>query len=158
MENASKALIIAGAILLAILLISLGIMIFQQAQDTVSNSGMSQAEIQAFNSKFTKFEGGSVKGSEVKAMINEVRASNSSDQADNVGRGIALILVDGSTTTSDTRTDDGVVTEKVRTADIKSSAKYKVEVTKKDKSGYVAEMTITIDKGTTSTTSSTSGT
>ena len=34
MENASKALIIAGAILLAILLISLGIMIFNQAQDT----------------------------------------------------------------------------------------------------------------------------
>ena len=32
MENASKALIIAGAILLAILLISLGIMIFNQAQ------------------------------------------------------------------------------------------------------------------------------
>ena len=49
MENASKALIIAGAILLAILLISLGIMIFNQAQDTVNNSGMSQAEITAFN-------------------------------------------------------------------------------------------------------------
>ena len=31
MENASKALIIAGAILLAILIISLGILIFSQA-------------------------------------------------------------------------------------------------------------------------------
>ena len=40
MENASKALIIAGAILLAILLISLGIMIYTQAQNTVQNSGM----------------------------------------------------------------------------------------------------------------------
>ena len=48
MENASKALIIAGAILLAILLITLGIYIFQQAQSTVNNSGMSQAEIQTF--------------------------------------------------------------------------------------------------------------
>ena len=57
MENASKALIIAGAILLAILLISLGIMIFNQAQDTVNNSGMSQAEITAFNNKFLKYEG-----------------------------------------------------------------------------------------------------
>ena len=36
MENASKALIIAGAILLAILLISLGIMIFNQAHMRVS--------------------------------------------------------------------------------------------------------------------------
>ena len=39
MENASKALIIAGAILLAILLISLGIYIFSQAQSVVNDSG-----------------------------------------------------------------------------------------------------------------------
>ena len=78
MENASKALIIAGAILLAILLISLGIMIFGQAQDTVNNSGMSQAEMQAFNNKFLKYEG-TRKGSEVKALINEVLASNADD-------------------------------------------------------------------------------
>lgn len=75
MENASKALIIAGAILLAILLISLGIMIFNQAQDTVNNSGMSQAEITAFNNKFLKYEG-KQKGSVVKSLINEVIASN----------------------------------------------------------------------------------
>ena len=75
MENASKALIIAGAILLAILLISLGIMIFNQAQDTVNNSGMTQAEITAFNNKFLKYEG-TQKGSVVKSLINEVLATN----------------------------------------------------------------------------------
>ena len=75
MENASKALIIAGAILLAILLISLGIMIFNQAQDTVDNSGMSQAEITAFNNKFLKYEG-TQKGSVAKSLINEVLATN----------------------------------------------------------------------------------
>ncbi len=78
MENASKALIIAGAILLAILLISLGIMIFNQAQDTVNNNGMSQAEMQAFNNKFIKYEG-TRSGTEVKALINEVIASNADD-------------------------------------------------------------------------------
>ncbi len=75
MENASKALIIAGAILLAILLISLGIMIFNQAQDTVSNSGMSEAQITAFNNKFLKYEGNQ-KGTMVKSMIQEVLATN----------------------------------------------------------------------------------
>ena len=75
MENASKALIIAGAILLAILLISLGIMIFNQAQDTVDNSGMSQAEITAFNNKFLKYEG-TQKGSVVKSLVNEVISNN----------------------------------------------------------------------------------
>ena len=76
MENASKALIIAGAILLAILLISLGIMIFNQAQDTVDNSGMSQAEITAFNNKFLKYEGTQQKGTVVKSLVNEVISNN----------------------------------------------------------------------------------
>ena len=71
MENASKALIIAGAILLAILLISLGIMIFTQAQDVVSGSGMTEAQISAFNDKFLKYEG-KRKGTMVKSLIQEV--------------------------------------------------------------------------------------
>ena len=89
MENASKALIIAGAILLAILLISFGIMIFNQAQDTVNNSGMSQAEMQMFNNKFLKYEG-TKKGSEVKALVNEVIASNSDDK--NADRQVSIKL------------------------------------------------------------------
>lgn len=80
MENASKALIIAGAILLAILLISLGIMIFNQAQDTVTNSGMTEAELTSFNNKFLKYEGNQ-KGTMVKSMMQEVKSSdaNASD-------------------------------------------------------------------------------
>ena len=46
MENASKALIIAGAILLAILIIGLGIFIYRQAANTVSDTGMDQLSIQ----------------------------------------------------------------------------------------------------------------
>ena len=88
MENASKALIIAGAILLAILLISLGIMIFNQAQDTVNNSGMSQAEITAFNNKFLKYEGKGKKTSDIKMLANEVLVSNA--EASNASR---LIIV-----------------------------------------------------------------
>ena len=75
MENASKALIIAGAILLAILLISLGIMIYSQAQDTVSDSGMDQAAVTAFNNQFLKYEG-NIKGTMAKSMIQEVLATN----------------------------------------------------------------------------------
>ena len=81
MENASKALIIAGAILLAILLISLGIMIYTQAQDTVQNSGMTQASVTSFNNQFTKYEG-DIKGTMVRSMIQEVRAVNA-DSAEN---------------------------------------------------------------------------
>ena len=83
MENASKALIIAGAILLSILLISLGIMIFTQAQDVVSGSGMTEAQISAFNDKFVKYEG-TKKGTMVKSLIQDVMATNS-ESAENDG-------------------------------------------------------------------------
>lgn len=101
MENASKALIIAGAILLAILLISLGIMIFSQAQDTVNNSGMSKAEIESFNAQFLKYEG-TRKGSVVKTMVNEVIASNSDDNHKNNGATVTVNTKSGTAiTTSD---------------------------------------------------------
>ena len=79
MENASKALIIAGAILLAILIISLVIMILNQAQDTINGSGMTQAEVQAFNSKFTKYEGDR-RGSVVRSLLQEVVSSNGTQE------------------------------------------------------------------------------
>lgn len=89
MENASKALIIAGAILLSILLISLGIMIFNTAQDTTKNSGMTQAQVSAFNNKFSKYEG-TIKGSEVRSLIQEVVASNGDDNNKNASRQITI--------------------------------------------------------------------
>ena len=81
MENASKALIIAGSILLAILLISLGIFIFRQATANIDSiSGLSEAEAKAFNSKFTKYEG-QQKGSTIRAMVQEVMANNNNEDA-----------------------------------------------------------------------------
>ena len=115
MENASKALIIAGAILLSILLISLGIMIFSQAQDTVTNSGMSEADITAFNNKFLKYEG-NIKGTVVKSMIQEVLATNAnSDSKDNV-----KVKINNKDTTESGKT--------ISTSVIKSNNTYAVEM------------------------------
>ena len=44
MENASKALIIAGAILLSILIIGLGMMVFNQAKEAMTGTGMDQTK------------------------------------------------------------------------------------------------------------------
>lgn len=83
MENASKALIIAGAILLAILIISLGIMIYQQAAGVVNNNAMSEVELQQFNQKFTQYVGTNVRGATVRAMAQSVLSNNmSADSAD----------------------------------------------------------------------------
>ena len=83
MENASKALIIAGAILLAILIISLGIMIYNQAAGVVNNNAMNEVEIASFNQKFMQYEGENVKGAQVNSLLNQVIQNNvSSAQED----------------------------------------------------------------------------
>mgnify|MGYP005781722369 FL=1 len=82
MENASKALIIAGAILLAILIISLGIMIYNQASGVVNNNSMSQVDISSFNQQFTQYEGTNVRGAQVNSLLSQVQSSNVSNQED----------------------------------------------------------------------------
>lgn len=76
MENASKALIIAGAILIAIVLITFGVIILGQGSEVINNSSMSEAEISTFNSKFTQFDGNNVRGSKVNTMLNTVLQNN----------------------------------------------------------------------------------
>lgn len=131
MENASKALIIAGAILLSILLISLGIMIFNTAQDTTKNSGMTQAQVAAFNNKFSKYEG-KIKGSEVRSLIQEVVASNGDDNNKNASRKIT-INKDNKAIVSDTSADSsGILT----------TQSYTVKITEYNGDGTIKTITI----------------
>lgn len=82
MENASKALIIAGAILLSILIIALGVFVFNQAKGAMSNTGLDDQKAAAFNQKFEAYEG-SVSGSQVKALIDIVRTNNNTKDSAN---------------------------------------------------------------------------
>ena len=136
MENASKALIIAGAILLAILIISLGIMILNQAQDTINGSGMTQAEIQAFNSKFTKYEGNR-RGSVVRSLLQEVVSSNGTQENKDAKRLISVTY--GTNKLIDTK-DDGTSTVNSFSS-IKNTSTYTVSFTY-DNSGCVKTITI----------------
>lgn len=90
MENASKALIIAGAILLSILIISLGIMVYNNAKNTVGSASLDKQEIQTFNSDFEKYVGDNKTASEVRTMISEVIASNASETNGGKGRTITI--------------------------------------------------------------------
>lgn len=100
MENASKALIIAGAILLAILIISLGIIIYNQASSVIdSSSTMTELEVTAFNDRFNKFLGSNVRGANVNSLLNTVQNNNISTDEDSrkiTVEGDASINADGS--------------------------------------------------------------
>ncbi len=75
MENASKALIIAGAILLSILIIALGMFIYQQAAGAIGNTGIDQQRVTAYNSPFTQYEG-QQNGATARQICSNVVAHN----------------------------------------------------------------------------------
>ena len=99
MENASKALIIAGAILLSILIIAIGIYIFNSAQGTIDSSlqSMTSQEVDAFNSQFTSYQGDEVSGSNVKSLMTKL-AANYGSYADEPSK--VPTVSDGTTTAS----------------------------------------------------------
>ena len=83
MENASKALIIAGAILISILIIGLGVFIYQQAQSTVSKANLNSQEAQAQNQQFDNYFGDKVSAQEVKQLCTTVRSNNITGETGN---------------------------------------------------------------------------
>ena len=77
MENASKALIIAGAILIAILLISVGIMVMNSMNKPIDEAA-SEADSQAvriFNAKFDSYLGDGQSASTAKQVISIVEST-----------------------------------------------------------------------------------
>lgn len=87
MENASKALIIAGAILLSIAIIGIGMYVFQMAQSTIGKANMSGQEIDAYNSEFLKYNG-KINGATAKALCGVIRTHNMTN--DDVSKQIVL--------------------------------------------------------------------
>ena len=83
MENATKALLIAAAILIAIVLISLGVYVLGQGTTMVKdNSDMDGVEISTYNTKFEAYFGSNISGSKVKQLINTVNQHNRANHED----------------------------------------------------------------------------
>lgn len=119
MENASKALIIAGAILISILIITLGIIIYRQAAGIVNTDAMSAVDIEAFNSKFTQYDGNQ-RGSTVRAIYSTVLANNVSQDSDD-----RRVEIEGPTTNSNMKKNATSLPASLAN-DVKSGSMYKV--------------------------------
>ena len=142
MENASKALIIAGAILLAILLISLGIMIYTQASGVVNTNAMSEVEISTFNKKFTQYGTSNVRGSQINALIDAVVQNNLSNASD-TSRQVKL-KQEGTNWSSTNSTDlaNGSIITVAPKAMALSGRVYSVECTPNSSTGLIDTITI----------------
>jgi len=75
MENASKALIIAGAILLSISIIGIGMYVFSQASEAMEGAGLSEEQIATYNGDFERYQG-TQKGANVRSLCDKVRNHN----------------------------------------------------------------------------------
>lgn len=76
MENATKALLIAAAVLVAILIISLTLVIYRQGANAIAGANLSELEVAQFNGKFTNYEGNNIPTSQVNALLNVVLSHN----------------------------------------------------------------------------------
>lgn len=136
MENASKALIIAGSILIAIMIISLGIVIFNRFGNSAKKmANMDKQEIAAFNSKITPYVGNHVSGTQVNTLLQYCLSVNMSAKQSGNTYQVISVTVNGATTldkdsTSYTRVTTG------------SNVSYTVDA-KQDSNGLMTTITIT---------------
>lgn len=120
MENASKALIIAGAVLISILLISVGVLIMNSVDPMTEATGQQSESmaIQTFNAQFTQYEGDDVPGSQVRTLISTVKAAQKSyNRTVTITNEASLI--------------------------VKATSRYTVTIKSYDTDGYINEITIT---------------
>jgi len=92
MENASKALIIAGAILLSILIIALGMRIYNSASSSAGNADLSAQEVSAHNSQFEAYTG-KIKGNQLITLLNLIKSNNEEFE----DRKISIVLSEDTT-------------------------------------------------------------
>ena len=95
MENATKALLIAAAILIAILVISLGLVAYNMAAQQMQSADMTEAELTQFNGKFQAYEDTNATANDVNAMLNTVLTHNSAEAQS--GRGLYVEVTAGNT-------------------------------------------------------------
>ena len=88
MENATNALLMAGAVLIGIMILSAGVYLFVQFSNTSSqiSAQLSETQISQFNSQFTKFEGKSDITAHDIVSISNLAKQNNEEYYENSGR------------------------------------------------------------------------
>lgn len=78
MDNASKALIIAGAILIAVMLVSLGVMLYNTAAGVAEGTTQTVEAlgVEGFNAQFNQYTGNRVRANVAQGLIDKVIANN----------------------------------------------------------------------------------
>ena len=112
MENASKALLIAGAILLVIAIIAIGMTILGQGQDVVDQTGgqIGTMAITAHNSQFGNdlYDDAIISGKELQTIATTAKSNNNKNSSERVE--LVSVMVDTKlVVTRDATTENGKI-------------------------------------------------
>lgn len=126
MENATKALLIAGSVLIAIVLIAVGIKILGSTSGVTEQVGQlsNSLETSIFNSQYTQYEG-TQKRSAIRALYRLVQQNNSK----NSNRQIEIWI--GQQGAQETKLTEDILES------ITGDAKFSVKLDDKNNDGYV---------------------
>lgn len=140
MENASKALLIAGAILIVILLIAVGMLVYNGARGSIDKAigQMSSTEKDIHNKQFEPYLNDKVSGSNLKTLYSKV-ISNNGEEA-NVKVKISTVNTAGIPVT-DSKTDVETNISK-SLSNIKTKASDTYKVTAKYDNGVIKEIAV----------------
>ena len=144
MENASKALIIAGAILLSILIIGLGMFIYNQAAGALNGANMDSEKIAAYNTKFENYEG-TQSGTQARALCDVIRNHNNS----NIDDPSMQVVLSNNGTANSTAPEQTVEASSISTikSSIKAGKTYTVTFGYDAKSGFIVGVDISEKSG-----------
>lgn len=141
MENASKALLIAGAILIVILLIAVGMMVYNGAKGSIDKAigSMSSTEKDIHNKQFEPYIKKGLSGSNLKALYSKIISNNSND--DNVQVNISKIDSQGKATApgSTIITSDDLSSSM---SNIKTGASASYDLTAEYTNGVITKITV----------------
>ncbi len=137
MENASKALIIAGAIILAILIIGLGMFIYQKAAGAMDTGSIVAAKVDAYNAKFERYKG-IITGSDARTLCNTITSHNRATAEDSS----QFVNIKLSDATNDT-TNGAKATDQAKDF----NSKLQTNVISKIRSGYSYKVTFGYEPG-----------
>ena len=131
MENATKALLIAAAVLIVIIIISLGVYVVGMGNDQMQQGEqtLSDLEVNSFNNTYENYEGTSVAGSRVNSLLKTVFNHNLMESDDT-----RKITVDG---------DVSLSADAEKQVTVGTGKRYSVVCNKDKNSGLITSITIT---------------
>ena len=131
MENATKALLIAAAVLIVIIIISLGVYVVGMGNDQMQQGeqALSDLEVNSFNNTYENYEGTSVAGSRVNSLLKTVFNHNLMESDET-----RKITVDG---------DVSLSADAEKQVTVGTGKRYSVVCNKDKNSGLITSITIT---------------